>query len=61
LTILSSLDEIQLKSGIPIIKIGTGAKAKTTGLLADIAPTCLGILGNDIPSNMTGVDIRNML
>jgi 2,3-bisphosphoglycerate-independent phosphoglycerate mutase len=61
LTILTSLDEIQAKAGIQTLKIGTGAKAKTTGLLADISPTCLGILGTDIPANMTGVDIRNVL
>lgn len=61
LTILSSLEEIQPKTNIPIIKIGTGPRAKATGLLADIAPTCLGVLGNDIPANMTGVDIRTML
>lgn len=61
LTMLTSLDEIQAKSGIPIIKVGTGPKAKTTGLLADVSPTCLGALGVDIPANMTGVDIRNVL
>jgi len=61
LTILTHPDEIQAKAGIPIVKVGTGPRAKTTGLLADISPTCLGILGQDIPANMTGVDIRNML
>jgi 2,3-bisphosphoglycerate-independent phosphoglycerate mutase len=61
LTILSNPSEIQAKTGIPIFKIGTGPKAKATGLLADIAPTCLSVLGSDIPANMTGVDIRNML
>jgi len=61
LTILSNLNELQPKVGIPVLKIGTGARAKATGLLADIAPTSLSILGTDIPANMTGVDIRNML
>lgn len=61
LTILSNPNEIQSKAGIPLVKIGTGPKAKATGLLADLAPTCLGVLGGDIPANMTGVDIRKML
>ncbi|KKP90101.1 MAG: 2,3-bisphosphoglycerate-independent phosphoglycerate mutase [candidate division WS6 bacterium GW2011_GWC1_36_11] len=61
LIILSSLKDIQPRAGYQTVKIGTGPKAKATGLLADIAPTCLSILGCDIPANMTGVDIRNML
>lgn len=61
LTILSDLEEIRPKAEVKTLKIGTGTRAKVTGLLADIAPTCLGILGEDIPSNMTGVDIRTML
>ncbi len=61
LIILSSADEIRSKAGVQIIKVGTGPNAHATGLLADIAPTCLGILGDDIPANMTGVDLRSML
>ncbi|MBU1120142.1 2,3-bisphosphoglycerate-independent phosphoglycerate mutase [Patescibacteria group bacterium] len=61
LIILSSILEIQPRVGVPILKIGTGHNAKVTGLLADLAPTCLGILGCDLPANMTGVDLRNML
>ena len=61
MTILTEPSEVQSKAGIPIVKVGTGSQAKSTGLLADIAPTCLGLMGADIPSNMTGVDIRNML
>ncbi len=61
MTILTELSEAQPKAGIPIVKVGTGSQAKATGLLADIAPTCLGLMGVDTPANMTGVDIRNML
>jgi len=60
LIILSSIDEITPKVGDKMIKVGTGKNANTTGLLADIAPTCLGILGLDIPDSMTGVDLRNI-
>lgn len=43
------------------MKIGTGSRAKTTGLLADVAPTTLGVLGMEIPAGMTGVDLRSVL
>lgn len=36
LTILTSIEEIRPKAGIPIMKIGTGNRAKPTGLLADV-------------------------
>lgn len=60
LVVLSSIDEITPKPGDKMIKIGTGKNAQTTGLLADIAPTCLGLIGLDIPDSMTGVDLRNI-
>lgn len=59
--LLSEMEEIRPKMGIPISRIGTGQKAKQTGLLADVAPTCLGLLGMEIPANMTGVDLRAVL
>ena len=61
MSILTSPSEINSKMGIPLLKVGTGTQSKATGLLADIAPTCLGLLGVDTPANMTGVDIRKML
>ena len=61
LIMLSNITEVQSRAGIPIRKIGTGEKAKTTGLLADVAPTCLGLIGSDIPASMTGVDLRPLL
>ncbi len=61
LTVLTNMSEMEGKAGIPLKKIGTGEKAKTTGLLADVSPTVLGLLGMDIPSNMTGVDLRSII
>ncbi|MGI5897931.1 MAG: 2,3-bisphosphoglycerate-independent phosphoglycerate mutase [Candidatus Dojkabacteria bacterium] len=61
LTVLTNISEMEGKAGIPLKKIGTGEKARTTGLLADVAPTVLGLLGMDIPANMTGVDLRSVI
>lgn len=61
LTILTKQNEIVVKNGTPVQKIGTGANAKATGLLADVAPTCLGVIGSDIPTSMTGVDLRYVI
>ena len=61
LTILTSMNEIESKSGVPTMEIGTGSKARPTGLLADVAPTALGLIGMEIPANMTGVDLRPIL
>lgn len=60
-TFVSSMDEITSKVGVPILKIGTGEKAKPTGLLADVAPTVLSILGEEIPSGMTGMDLLRVI
>jgi 2,3-bisphosphoglycerate-independent phosphoglycerate mutase len=61
LVMLTSLNEIETKAGVPLRKIGTGPKARTTGLLADVAPTSLGLIGLETPANMTGVDLRPLL
>jgi 2,3-bisphosphoglycerate-independent phosphoglycerate mutase len=61
LTILTSLSEIESKAGVPMMRIGTGPDAKVTGLLADVAPTVLGLLGMESPANMTGVDLRPVI
>jgi len=61
MTILTDVEEMKGKAGIPAKKIGTGEKAKTTGLLADVAPTVLGLLNMDIPAGMTGVDLRSVI
>jgi 2,3-bisphosphoglycerate-independent phosphoglycerate mutase len=60
-TILKDINEIETKVGVPMLRIGTGPDAKVTGLLADVAPTVLGLLGMQIPANMTGVDLRSVI
>ncbi len=60
LMILSSMNDITPKAGTHLVKVGTGAHAQVTGLLADVSPTCLGLVGMDIPDSMTGVDLRNV-
>ncbi len=61
LTVLTDIREAENKAGVPVLKIGTGEKARPTGLLADVAPTVLGLLGMDVPATMTGVDLRSVL
>ena len=61
LTILTEMSEVEAKAGVPMLRIGTGPNARPTGLLADVAPTVLGLLGVEIPANMTGVDLRPVL
>jgi 2,3-bisphosphoglycerate-independent phosphoglycerate mutase len=61
LTILTTMNEIEAKVGVPMLRIGTGPRANVTGLLADVGPTVLGLLGLEVPANMTGVDLRAVL
>lgn len=59
--IMTDKEEMVPTQGMNILKVGTGPNAKPTGLLADVAPTCLGLLGLEIPDSMTGVDLRTVL
>ncbi|MDX9739350.1 MAG: 2,3-bisphosphoglycerate-independent phosphoglycerate mutase [Candidatus Dojkabacteria bacterium] len=59
--ILTKQEEIERSAVNKILKVGTGPNAKATGLLADVAPTSLGLLALDIPDSMTGVDLRTVL
>jgi 2,3-bisphosphoglycerate-independent phosphoglycerate mutase len=59
--ILSEENDILPKAGMKLNKVGTGPNAQVTGLLADVGPTCLGLIGLDIPDTMTGVDLRTVL
>jgi len=61
LVVVNTLQEITPAKGVPQLKIGTGPKSRTTGILADVAPTILGLLGMEIPANMTGIDLRPVL
>ena len=60
-TILESKDQIVGKDGRSLVKIGTGESAKTTGILADVAPTVLGTMGVDLPDIMTGMDLNRVI
>lgn len=60
-TILTRPEEVESKIGIRTLKVGTGERAKVQGLLADVAPTTLGLLGLEIPVNMTGIDLRPVI
>lgn len=44
-----------------VTKIGTGKKATPTGILADVAPTVLGVLGVKTGSDMTGVNLLEVI
>ncbi|MCA9375221.1 2,3-bisphosphoglycerate-independent phosphoglycerate mutase [Candidatus Dojkabacteria bacterium] len=59
--IVESLDQIRLKKNDSICKIGTGREAPVTGMLADVAPTILAILGIDKPESMSGLDLLKVL
>jgi 2,3-bisphosphoglycerate-independent phosphoglycerate mutase len=61
LIIVSDEKELTPSQGSNILKVGTGPNAKPTGLLADVAPTCLGLLDLEVPDSMTGVDLRTVL
>jgi len=59
--ILTKDEDIVKKSNTDLYKIGVGPNAKATGLLADVSPTCLGLIGLEAPDSMTGVDLRTVL
>jgi 2,3-bisphosphoglycerate-independent phosphoglycerate mutase len=41
-----------------IFNAPAGTRLRAGGILADVAPTVLGLLGIDLPSEMTGRDLR---
>jgi bisphosphoglycerate-independent phosphoglycerate mutase (AlkP superfamily) len=59
--ILNKKEDIIKKADTAIQKIGVGKDAKVTGILADIAPTALGLIGITAPESMTGIDLRKVL
>lgn len=61
LIILTNPSDIQTRADVDLIKVGTGLNARPTGLLADVSPTVLGLLGMEAPSSMTGMDIRGTM
>ena len=61
LIILMNEKDIVKKPDTKLQKIGTGERAKVTGILADVSPTALGLLGIIPPESMTGMDLRKVL
>lgn len=60
MVILTDLAQVSTDNG-KNRKIGTGQDANITGILADIAPTVLGILGVRQPESMTGVNLLTVI
>ncbi|WKZ30974.1 MAG: 2,3-bisphosphoglycerate-independent phosphoglycerate mutase [Candidatus Dojkabacteria bacterium] len=56
-------NEEQLLAGVneTPIRLGEGRDVPTSGLLADVAPTILAILGVEPPEEMTGLNLMNVL
>lgn len=56
-------DPSQLVAGAneALTKLGEGRDVPTSGLLADVAPTILAILGIEPPEEMTGLNLMNVL
>lgn len=44
-----------------LVKVGTGKKAHTTGILADVAPTVLEVLDLEKSNEMTGVNLLDFI
>lgn len=59
--ILSDPSQVSMETKGKLAKIGTGDKAQPTGILADIAPTVLGVLGVPLPASMTGINLLTVL
>jgi 2,3-bisphosphoglycerate-independent phosphoglycerate mutase len=59
--LLSDPSQVTSERTGKLLKIGTGEKAQPTGILADIAPTVLGILGVPAPASMTGINLLTVL
>ncbi|MBI2356917.1 2,3-bisphosphoglycerate-independent phosphoglycerate mutase [Candidatus Dojkabacteria bacterium] len=59
--VLSDIKELTQADPNRLIKIGTGDNANVTGILADVAPTVLNILGVEQPQTMTGIDILSVI
>ena len=43
---------------VPLILRADGAPLRSGGALSDVAPTLLGLMGLDVPPEMTGTDLR---
>ena len=59
--LVSSKEETIRKKDEDILKLGFGVNQEPTGMLADVAPTTLNILGIDPPATMTGVNLLDVI
>jgi 2,3-bisphosphoglycerate-independent phosphoglycerate mutase len=59
--LVSSAQECYLQQGEQVYKIGLGFEQTPTGMLADIAPTILPILGIEPPHDMTGFNLLDVM
>lgn len=59
--VLSDIKELTTADPKKTIRIGTGDNANVTGILADVAPTVLNVLGIEQPQSMTGIDILSVI
>ena len=59
--LVSSKEETVREKNDDILKLGFGVSQDPTGMLADVAPTTLNILGIDPPSTMTGVNLLDVI
>lgn len=59
--IVNNWNQITQKKNDLISKIGMGREAPVTGMLADIAPTMLAILGIEKPDSMSGLNLLKVL
>lgn len=59
--VVSDPSQLKLEEGEKAIKLGTGDAAKPAGILADVAPTCLAIIGVEPSPSMTGVNLIEVL
>ncbi len=59
--LLSDINQVKQGVSGKIFKIGTGPQASPTGILADVAPTILGVLNVPTPNTMTGVNLLSVI
>ena len=59
--LVSKPEETKLTNGENVNKIGTGVDLNPTGMLADIAPTVLGVLSVEPSADMTGFNLIDVM
>ncbi len=59
--LVTSYDEMKKQGDEEISRLGFGISQEPTGMLADVTPTVLDILGIEPPSSMTGVNLLDVI